>query len=149
MQVHGCPRDGRAAEEVVIQHEEYRPINHGQLVPGLIEEAVKHVPGEEPPSPTRTSSALIEQAVKHAPGQGGGSPRSSSQVETIHAKSSHAKSSQAGSTALLRGAMNEYGLSYEVAISKRPPPGGRPRRGRTFVTTIGHNFTSLRSIAND
>lgn len=32
---------------LVVEHEEYRPINHGQIVPGLLEEMVKHMPGYE------------------------------------------------------------------------------------------------------
>jgi FkbM family methyltransferase len=39
----GCRISGRPEHHVVVEDEEYRPLNFGKAVPGLIEEAVKHI----------------------------------------------------------------------------------------------------------
>ena len=45
----GCPTAAGAPAEVngtiIVEHEEYRSINFGEEVPGLLDEAVRHIPG--------------------------------------------------------------------------------------------------------
>ena len=39
----GCHISGRTESQVVVEDEEYRPLNFGKVVPGLVEEAVRHM----------------------------------------------------------------------------------------------------------